>query len=102
MSPEILIRKLNRKGNRHLTPASDWLNVVRPLGACHCVPEIAPARRTQGQYHSADSRRIDMRRIFPFAVAFGLLVLLTGSQFGIAAAQPPGLAKAIAALEKHN
>jgi PKD repeat protein len=43
-----------------------------------------------------------MRRLFPFAVALSLLVLLTGSQFGIAAAQPPGLAKAIAAQEKHN
>jgi hypothetical protein len=43
-----------------------------------------------------------MRRLFPSAVALGLLVLLTGSQFAIAAAQPPGLAIAIAAQEKHN
>jgi len=43
-----------------------------------------------------------MRRLFPFAVALGLLVALTGSQFATAAAQPPGLATAMAAQEKHN
>jgi hypothetical protein len=33
----------NRKENRHLTPAADWLNVVIPLGVGYCVPEIVRA-----------------------------------------------------------
>ena len=44
-----------------------------------------------------------MRRFFLLAVALSvLLLLLPGLQFGVAIAQPPDIAKAIAAQEKHN
>ena len=43
-----------------------------------------------------------MRRSFVVGAALSVLVLLAGLQVGMAAAQPPGLATAIAAQQKHN
>jgi PKD repeat protein len=47
-------------------------------------------------------RRCAMRKSWVVATALGVLLLLPALQVGIAAAQPPGLARAIAAQEKHN
>ena len=43
-----------------------------------------------------------MRRSFVVCAAVSVLVLFAGLQIGVASAQPPGLATAIAAQEKHN